>query len=386
MEGTRRYALILAGVAIASLGSGLARPAIAYYARYTLGAALLAATAITSSFMFGRTVGSLLSGAAGARRSSARWLVASGGIAGASLFAAAAGSSGSVVELHFFVALWGLMAGLAWPTVQTGVADVSPGRSNTLLSLYFAVGTLGISIGNKLFGELEMGYGEMVRAGAALIGASIPFFAAALRGLPRRGIRTGRGAPGGVVGGLAWIVVVALAIGFLSGMMRDYFYIYAREAAGMSREELGNLLAAAGVLGVATSILAGVAADRVGAWRVLPLLVLLAAAGAFLLSAPGLAWAGYILAALSVRASLPQTRNAALLPGGAGMLLVGLSNSASSIGMMLGPIVAGLISPGAPSGAPYRVAGEVLLAAAALYVVGVLRGKSWGLAGGGEEE
>ena len=357
-----RYMLVLAGVIAAGIGAGMARPAITYYLRYSLGATLLSATLLTSSFMLGRTLGSMASGLLGLRGSGLRHMLAGLGLLLAGVIVALGiGGAGAPGEVHVFMGLWGLLAGLAWPTVQVGIADLRPGASNTLLSIYFAAGTLGISTGNFLFGTLSLSYRDLIRAGGTLVALSSLLVAAPLAGVRRS--QTARGLPrgSGGAGVFLWILLVAFGLGFLSGMLRDYFYLYAREGLGLSRQGLGGVLGVTGLLGVVFGIAAGALADRLGVLRTLPVLVALAGLGALLLSLPSLAICGYVLAAISARASLPQTRNASLLPGGRGAALVGLSNSMSSVGMMSGPIVAGLLGPRSGLGTPYLVAGVLLL-------------------------
>ncbi|MCE4624244.1 MAG: MFS transporter [Desulfurococcales archaeon] len=362
-----RYTLILAGVLIAGVGAGVARPALTYYLRYDIGSTVLAAASLTSSFMLGRTLGSIISGVTGARAPGRRHLLASLPLAGAALVIYSFPQLRAPPLILGFTGVWGLMAGVAWPTVQVGVSDVQPRRSTTLLSIYFAVGTLGISVGNELFGVLETSYSSMLKLGSLLILSSTPLFALSLYKLPRSGeqgrARTSRGWGDGVIL-YTWILAAAFALGFLSGVLRDYFYIYAHETLGLSRGALGHTLAAAGVLGVAVSIPMGVLADKYTTWRVLPPLLALALLGSLLLLTPRASIPGYILAALSVRASLPQTRNAALAPGGRGSLLVGASNSMSSIGMTLSPIIAGIIhdKTSLPPQLPYLTAALLIAA------------------------
>jgi MFS family permease len=358
-----RIILVMLGVFTASIGSGLARPSLAYYLRYNLGASLLATSSLTSSFMLGRTLGSVISGEVVSRVPTKRHLLVSSALLGASILLWAASFTHSPLIVLLLVALWGLAGGLSWPAVQVSVSNLAPDVSGTLLAVYFALGSLGIGVGNWFFGNLDITYQGMTRLGGLLLLSSIPFLLLSIRNLqlntPRRKSRvTIRYRPL-----LAWIVLVAFAMGFTGGMLREYFYIYAKEGLGMARESLGNLLAAGSIFSAISALIMGAYVDKRGVPEALLILLSTTLLGVLILSNPHVAGIGYVLAIIGVRASLPQTRNASVAPSGrSGARLVGIANSSSSLGMMTGPLIAGSIGSLSKASlwAPFAVAGVLI--------------------------
>jgi len=373
---TRRYAGILVAVFLASTASGLNRPSIAYFVRYTLHGSVLAAAGLTSGFMTGRALASVLGGFLGDLSRRIRWILASTPVFFASLIAYTIPSMDSVGAILVLMGLWGLLAGFTWPSVQTITAHLAKPRSNTALSIYFAIGTVGIAFGNKLFGLLHASYAAMIRwssvlmflAGVTLlistIGVETP--EAGGRRLARNIARAARH------GLIVWVLVAAFTVGMLSGLMREYFYIYAHEIFGTTKQDLGNILLLTGLAGAAVGLVAG----RLGDIRGLPIAltsVLLGAAlgGIGIGMASGL-WsllAFYLLAGASSRASMPLTRNATLVEGAGGGAIVGLSNAINNLGMIVGPMIGGALYGYKPLGPrlPYIIVGALLVLVAIGY-------------------
>ncbi|MCE4602551.1 MAG: MFS transporter [Desulfurococcales archaeon] len=372
----RPLLLIMAAAFLVSVATGLARPAIAFYTRYSLESTMLATASLTSSFMLGRMLTSVVSGLASELAPGRKWLLASLPAALAGLVVYVIPSidrAGLVVAL---MAVWGLLGGLTWPTVQIVVAEMAGGRSGAALSIYFALGTIGISTGNWLFGHLDLGYGEVARLGALLMVPPALLIGIAL-GMhpPGDGGRSARALAGRLRSRLvAWVLLVSLALGMLNGLLREYFYIYSHEVYGLSREALGTLLGLAGLAAFIAGLASGALADRVGIPPVLAVVTLAAAIGSMLLGLPhgstlflGL---GFVLASMGVRASMPLTRNRNLLPGTGGAAVVGLSNAALNLGVLVSPLVAGFLYEHGwgSGGAPYLVLGFMLpLVVALLY-------------------
>ena len=377
-----RVALLLAGVFLAGAAAGASRVALARLVRVEFGASMVVVASLTTWFMAARAVASLLGGV---------WSQSSGRVwrllVGPPLLVLAlivwllahADSPLLVLALN---AVWGFLAGLVWPQAQGLASILAPGgRSASMVSLYFAVGGLGISGGQYLYGLLPLGDRGVILASSLLYLASGVLLALSAWGVPHPGGRGRRGFSGLLralrMGGLAaWILLVAFAVGYSSGILREFLYVYLEEAYGLSRAELGGVLGTAGLLALAVSLASGALADRLGTGRVLLALLGLAAAGQLLLALPGgvgVALAGLVLAQAGGRSSLPLTRNAMVFPGEARLALLGASNTASSLGMMTGPVVAGLVYEYLGGGWAFASAALVLGVAAVLYPV-VARG------------
>lgn len=360
--------LVMAAVVLVSVATGLARPAIAFYTRYSLESTMLATASLTSSFMLGRMLTSIVSGIASELAPGRKWLLASLPAALAGLVVYMIPSTDSPSLVIALMAVWGLLGGLAWPTVQIAVAEMAGGRSGAALSVYFALGTVGVSAGNWLFGHLDMGYGEVVRLGALLMVPPALLIGVALGMHPPSGGGRGVRALAGHLRSrlVAWVLLVSLVLGMLNGLLREYFYIYSHEVYGLSREALGGLLGLAGVAAFLAGLASGALADRVGIPPVLAVVTLTAAAGSVLLGIPHgsvlLLGLGFVLASVGVRASMPLTRNRNLLPGAGGAAVVGLSNAALNLGVLVSPLVAGFLYEHGwgSGGGPYLALGFVL--------------------------
>lgn len=159
----------------------------------------------------------------------------------------------------------------------------------------------------------------------------------------------------------AWVLFSAFAAGF-GGVIKEFLYVYLVRLTGFSREELGSLLALAGIPALGASLAVGPAADRLGTGVVLASILAAGAAGYTLLSlrlGAGYVLAGLTLAQASVRSRLPLTRSAAAFKG-VRAVAVGASNALSNLGMMAG------ILPG--EGSPFLAPAALLLVALAVYV------------------
>lgn len=374
-----RLAALYTGLILASVAVGIARPSIAFYLRYNLGASMLAAAGLTSGFMTGRSLASLLAGLIGEYIPGYRWLIVLAGLlaSGSILAVLIPGSSdpGSVVAL---MVVWGLVSGLIWPSLQVVTSELAGPRSGLAMSIYFAAGTLGISLGNWLFGVLDRPVVELIRAGGLALASSGMLLAFSSYGVGyRRGYGLGRAIGRVLDPVILWVILSAFTLGFLGGILKEYFYLYTHEVYGISRRALGGLLLLGGVSAVVAGLAAGFLSDRFGIARVLSAIVLAAGASAIVLGlSPGttiLALA-YVGAVVGARASMPLTRNAAIAGGVGGSMVVGVSNMVSGLGMVTGPLLAGYLyelSRGY-SGLPFIVSGILLFLVLGLYV-GVVR-------------
>ncbi len=377
MDRVRRIMLLYTGVFTASVAAGVARPSIAFYVRYGLGSSMIAAASLTSGFMFGRAAASFASGLLGELLPRYRWLIVALGLSSAAsiLYYGIPGSD-EASEVILLMGFWGIISGLVWPSMQVAASELGGLRSGTVLSIYFALGSVGSSIGNWLFGALSYPPISLVRLSGLLIVVAGILLSLSTRGLRAERSSSIRKAVFRVLDpAILWVILAAFSLGFLSGMLREYFYLYVHEVYGLTRRGLGDLLLTAGLASVLAGIAAGVLSDRHGVHRVLIIVVLVAASSSIALGLPyiglwGIALA-YIAASSGVRASLPLTRNAAITGGTGGSFMVGASNTSSSLGMMTGPIIAGLLygSSAEHAGAPFIVAGILLLATAAAYIL-----------------
>ncbi len=372
-----RFTGILTAVFLASLASGIARPSVAYYVRYTLHGSMLATAGLTSGFMAGRALSSITSGILGDISRRLRWLLAGGPVLAVAGLIYAIPNIRDPAQVLLVMGVWGLLAGLAWPSAQVVTAHLMREYSGTAMSIYFAVGTGGIAVGNKLFGSLHYDYTSMIRLTSFIILASgliLLLSAAGVETPEARGRRLAKSIASAAGNPLiAWILFSAFVIGMMAGLLREYFYVYSREVFGVTRADLGNLLLYAGIAGIIAGLAAGRASDKRGVGIAMVGVLLLSALGSFLLGASSmlaLLVIGYLIASAGSRASMPLTRNATIVRGAGGGTIVGLSNAVNNVGMMIGPVIAGALYRHGFYGPriPYIIVGLLLLADALLYL------------------
>ncbi len=348
-EGEKKGALILAAVLLGSMSAGMARPAIALLVRYSLGAAMLATASLISGFMAGRASMSVVAGVLGDIDPGRRRLLASIPLYAAAVVLFLLPYSKTPLAYIIGMTIWGVMAGLAWPTAQTLIADASS-RSGTMLSLYFATGTAGIALGNWLFGYLPLSLPGAVRIGGLLLAAAGVLLSTASEGLSpavKRG-KTSLGELRGVVDSrIAWILFSAFTAGFLVGLLREYFYVVVYEDYGLTKQQLGSLLSLGSIAALGGGLLVGPLSDRIGVQRALLMVLATGLTASLLLTLDSSLYitaAGFLLAMVTGRSSLPLTRNASILGvGRGGSTVVGLSNTLSNLGNMTSPLLAGAL-------------------------------------------
>jgi len=345
-------ALLVAAVFVASVAAGLSRLALAKYMRDDLGASALLVSSLTTWFMAARAFSSVASGLVADASPAARRLLATVPLAVIAALVYTIPSLASPLAILALNAAWGLLGGVVWPVAQTMAALAAGQRSTTVMSVYFAAGSLGVSVGQYLYGLLPLGNPDAVRLSALLFAASAALLAPAARSALTPPARPqARGSRGqGLLASLrsnglaAWILLSALSAGYLSGLLREFLYIYLGEVYGLDRQSLASSLAATGLAAFAAGLAVGPLADRLGVAPVLAAVLAMGLAGSLALGlSPVLSAAllGLALAMTAVRSSLPLTRNAAAFAPGLQATLVGASNALSNIGQMTSPVIAG---------------------------------------------
>ena len=348
-EEKRKTAGILVAVYIASIAAGLLRPSLALMMKLSLGASVLAVSSMTSGFMAGRASLSLVAGLLGDLSPEKRRLFTLLPMMAAGVVVYFAVVMGNAFGIILAMVFWGAMAGLTWPTAQTLITDISKSRPGTVLSLYFATGTLGVATGNFLFGVLPYSYRVIAEAGIVLLALSSILLWLSSSGIE---VRVKRRMKLGEIRSrldrrVMWILYSAFTAGFMTGLLREYFYVYVYQEYHISKSSLGGLLATASLVALILGLMVGPLSDRVGIPKTLLATMGLGVIATLLLGLDHLytlTAIGYILALASGRAVLPLTRNAGLLGvGRGGSTMVGLANTVSNLGNMASPLVAGAL-------------------------------------------
>jgi len=304
--------VLLVGVFIAGLAAGLSRLALAKYLRDDLGTSILVASSLTTWFMGARALSSLVSGI-GATASARLWRLFLTlpllGIAAITYVIPGIRDPLLILALN---GAWGFLAGLIWPQAQTVASLLGGRRSGTSMAVYFAVGSLGISAGNYLYGVLPYDNAGVVRASSlAYLASALLIGYVGLRAPPPTPRRRPPARLSAVlqVGGLAmWILLAAFAAGYTAGMLKEFLYIYLGEVYGLDRAALAGFLATAGVLSLLVSLLVGPLSDKLGTGPVLAMVLALGVLGNLALgsgASVSIALAGLVLAQSSSRSSMP---------------------------------------------------------------------------------
>ncbi|ABM81225.1 conserved archaeal protein [Hyperthermus butylicus DSM 5456] len=346
-------AVVIGSVFLASIGFGLSRLALAKYLRDDLGASALVVSSLTSWFMGARAFSSILSGIAADTLPSARRMLMILPLGLTAVIVYTIPSLESPIAILFLNALWGFLSGAVWPVVQTAAAMLAGPWSSTVMSVYFASGSLGTTAGQYLYGVLTVDNPGAVRLSALFFASSAAMLAYVSHAAPAAGIRGRRRSRSGlkaVLGTLrrdrfaSWILLSALAAGYLSGLLREFLYVYLGEVYGLDRQELASTLALADLAAFAVGLAVGQLADRLGVAPVIAAVLATGLAGSLALglstSLP-VAMIGLALALTATRSSLPLTRNAAAFSAEYRATLVGASNTLSNIGHLASPIIAG---------------------------------------------
>ncbi|MCE4606323.1 MAG: MFS transporter [Desulfurococcales archaeon] len=340
---------ILVAALLASISAGLIRPSLALLLKVNLQATVIAVSSLTSGYMAGRGAMSLVAGFIGDVSPEKRKLLTIIPLTIASAVIYTATYSANPISLILAMTLWGSLAGLAWPTAQTLIVDATRGKPGTLLSLYFATGTLGVAIGGYLFGILPLTYYAIARIGTILLASSgVILWASSMGITPTTRKRLKLKETTRIIDRkVGWILYSAFTAGFLTGLLREYFYVYVYEEFHIGKTGLGSLLAIGSLVALIGGLIVGPLSDRIGVPKTLFLTLLLATTGAALLSLDKIfvvTALGFILALTAGRSTLPLTRNAALLGvGKGGSTMVGFSNMLSNLGNMISPLIAGIL-------------------------------------------
>lgn len=381
-------AAVFLGVFFAGLGAGLSRLALARLLRYGLGESVLVTSSLTSWFMAARVVSALLGGVGSDLRPGLYRVLMSLPMAGIAVIVYAIAGLRDAAAVLLLNAVWGFLSGLVWPITQTATSLAAGPRAGTAMGVYFASAYLGMTLGQGLYGVLPVGDAAAVRLSSAFFAAASASLAAAAtllpQGLLRRPRRGARGLASALRSALqgpaAWLLLAAFAVGYSSGMLREFLYVYLGEAYGLSRRSLSAVLASAGLAALPLTVLVGRAAETRGAGPVLYAVLAVGAAGLTVLAlpaGPAAAFTGVMLSNIAVRTSLPLTRNAAFLGTAAAATLVAASNVVNNLGQITGPLVAGALYdalhkarllgllPGA--GTPFLTAAALYLLVLALY-------------------
>jgi len=377
---------VAAVLGVAEIGFATVIPLLPLYLKERLGASATLVGVVVATFAAVETVCKTVWGGLADRIG--RRPVVIGGL----LLASVAPVLMSVLRLPLaFVPLRlvdGTGSAAVWPATAAAVVDRTDERNRATamgaLNTFFLSGlALGPSLGlvvSGAFGDYRAGF----YLASALLLAAAGVATLVLHDDPPRRNRPNHGAPSatprrsaGGFGGLVRAVRASrrlramLTVAFIQmfgvGLLAPILVIYAHEVVRLSDQAIGAIFLVLVLAVAAASVPGGRFADRVGRERTVAWGMVAASAGMWLLPAAGrgnliiLAVAAMLLGAsyaLSSPAWLALMSEAAP-PGGTGMVM-GASETAQGAGLIIGPVLGGLLYDALGPRAPF-VASAVLL-------------------------
>ncbi len=346
MKKTILYIYFL--VFIASIAFYLVRISLALKMRVDLKSSVFEATAIVSSFMLARAFFSTIFGMLTDKNPRLRSTV----VKFSTLLISFIVFLYSIVEeplqiivLSFF---HGLFAGMLWPSVQVILGLEAKGQS-LMLSIYFALASLGSSVGYLLYGLLPLSNDDILIIGSILYMISFFFSFAVIKELKEK-ISRRKNMKKRLIDGIfdkkiIWILLVAFITGSIFGITSNYLYIFLYEYYSLERNHIAYLLSASSLISIFGMILAGHIADRIGLIKTIVLLLISCSLGFMLITTnPYMLILAVPMIITSSNALLPLTRNVRIVKdiSSAGTV-IGLSNTLSNLGTFYSPLLAGYL-------------------------------------------
>ena len=352
-------AVTLATIAFGSMRLALGSILGLHYSMLLNGAAL-------SAFFAGRALSATLSGFIYDARPSLARRAPGAGLAGVAATVAAMSIANSPYLLVALSGLQGVFSGMTWPLVQTGVAHHSR-ASPTILSLYFALGSVGIAAGRLAYPTLSAMLGDR-----GVFTLSSLFYAAAASvlaiGFSRLNISPARRSIRGRMASLlrAWkALTFNAASGFAWGLTAQVLYPLL-VLQGVPGDIAAYSLSLGALAGIPSKIAAGRLAEKLGEKNAILALSSLTLASLATLNltsgvAAALGAAAYLAASAAI---VPLARLIAYREGaalGSPASVVGVANTFSNIGSTLAPLLLPVLENTLPVYAVPLLAAALLL-------------------------
>ncbi len=294
----------------------------------------------------------------------------------------------------------GVGSSALWPSASAIIADTSPRERRATamgaLNMFFLA---GLALGPAL-GLFVVGYTGNYASGfylASILLASAALVAiGALRGIPEHGAA----APSGTMVGyhgvapkphlrdivasarssplLLVMFMVAFVQMFAVGLLVPIMVIYAKRIVGLSEHLIGTLFLVLVLSVAAASVPAGRLADSRGKRRTVAWGMTLGAAGMWVLQAAPALWvlaAGSIMLGASYALASPAWHALVsdLAPAGHVGLAMGASQTAEGVGLVLGPLLGGVLWDTLGHRAPFVAAAVLLTVGTGVLVVSLPR-------------
>lgn len=349
MTNYQRFKLssVLLVVFISSIAFFLLRPALTLKARTEIFATAIEVTAITSSFMIARAIASILVGALSDRKRGVRFFVVKYLFLPISAIIAAYTLAQNSITIIGLSSIHGFLAGFLWPTMQT-IVGLSSSRRGLFMGIYFALASVGSSIGYFLYGVLPLSNNQLILVSSLLYLISFILIFSAFK-LKTTDVMSShyrvenRNSPKLPL----WILCISFLMGCALGLMNGYVYLFLYEIANLSKTQLGLTLTLSAIFGIFGILCSGALADKIGVKNMLRILLVFSSLGLFMLAVfrePLLVVVALSAITIAIKATFPLTRNVIVLKDlSAAGTYIGLSNTLSNIGSFSYPLIAGFI-------------------------------------------
>lgn len=371
-ERARRLAVVLATIFVAMLGTGVIAPLLPLFAK-SLGATGVMLGAISGGFSLVRAVSMPVVGSLSDRHGRRPFLLL--GLATYALMSIAYIRVDTAWGLIAVRSLHGLCSAMVIPVAAAYVGDIAgEGREGAAMGSFHLALLLGFGAGPLMGGAMQdrFGFASTFLVMAALSAAACLLAALLLREPPERGARAPTRAAEVLASARArTLLLFRLLLALGQGAVASFLPVYAGLEAGLSATRIGVLVSANILLAGALQPLCGRLSDRLPK---APLLL----GGAATISAAflGMAYAtdfrALFLCALGMSVGTATALSAAaalaVIEGrriGMGAMM-GLFNTAMSLGIGTGAVAGGLVADGASLRAVFVAAAATTLGGALL--------------------
>ena len=276
-DDSKRYIGLLLLILTAFIGTAgfrISIPIIAYLIRESLGAAMTHVALMSTGYMLARALASVLFGAIIEKYGRVLAFITIG-MALNSILLNLYPYMNNWIEVVILRTIQGFLGGMSWPLIQLVTALSSPKNiRGRVLSIYFALGSLGVFAGNAIYALIyDMPLTMSLLLSSVIYGSSILLVIAAIRILKfkYKSIRkantarkfsesqssslTSSLAISVFIGGFAVTYGGAIVFGGVS-------YVYIHEVYQIPKPIVALILGATGIVGIIASIALGWIADR----------------------------------------------------------------------------------------------------------------------------
>ncbi len=347
--------LLISAAFVGTTGFRLAIPFIAYLLREDLGAAMTHIALMGTGFMLARALSSIIFGAIIEKYGRVLLFIVIGMSLNALVINMYAHIS-SWVEAVILRTLQGFLGGMSWPLIQLVTALASPTNiRGRILSLYFALGSLGIFAGNAIYALIYY-----VPIDKGLLLSSLIFSSAII--LVIIGIRILgfsyypglklRSPKRGLYGKCKESHILSLSV-FTGGFAVTYgsaiifggiAYIYLYEVFSTPKPIAALILGITGMIGIFSSLILGWVADKKSEVLAvnIPLMLMVLAPIIFLFKNTILLIMGIVFVSIALRAYMPLSRRIIATHTEQPALGIGEINAIMNLGTSIGQIVFGV--------------------------------------------